>query len=114
MYAAGSPSWRMCLGRRRTNPGALKADTTAATRSLWSTTASSAPRRCVATSRLGAEPRPALVILGAVQKSIRRDPAIWRSLDEIPDGLARTVVVIGNFDGVHLGHQHVIREARDQ
>jgi riboflavin kinase/FMN adenylyltransferase len=49
-----------------------------------------------------------------VQNSIRRDPTIWRSLDEIPEGLARTVVVIGNFDGVHLGHQHVIREARHQ
>jgi riboflavin kinase/FMN adenylyltransferase len=35
-------------------------------------------------------------------------------LDEIPDGLGRTVVVIGNFDGVHLGHQHVIGEARDE
>jgi riboflavin kinase / FMN adenylyltransferase len=47
-----------------------------------------------------------------VQNSTRRDPTIWRSLDELPDDLARTVVVIGNFDGVHLGHQHVIREAR--
>jgi riboflavin kinase/FMN adenylyltransferase len=37
---------------------------------------------------------------------------IWRSLDDIPDDLGRTVVVVGNFDGVHLGHQHVIGEAR--
>jgi riboflavin kinase / FMN adenylyltransferase len=50
----------------------------------------------------------------AVQNSTRREPTIWRSLDEIPDGLGRTVVVIGNFDGVHLGHQHVIGEARDE
>jgi riboflavin kinase / FMN adenylyltransferase len=35
-------------------------------------------------------------------------------LDEIPAGLARTVVVIGNFDGVHLGHQRVIGEARKE
>jgi riboflavin kinase / FMN adenylyltransferase len=37
---------------------------------------------------------------------------IWRSLDDVPADLDRTAVVIGNFDGVHLGHQHVIREAR--
>jgi riboflavin kinase/FMN adenylyltransferase len=37
---------------------------------------------------------------------------IWRSLDDVPADLGRTVVVIGNFDGVHLGHQHVVREAR--
>ncbi|HET7072332.1 MAG TPA: bifunctional riboflavin kinase/FAD synthetase [Nocardioides sp.] len=37
---------------------------------------------------------------------------IWRSLDDVPTDLGRTVVVIGNFDGVHLGHQHVVREAR--
>ena len=30
---------------------------------------------------------------------------IWRSLDEVPADLARTAVVIGNFDGVHRGHQ---------
>ena len=37
---------------------------------------------------------------------------IWRSLDDVPPDLGRTAVVIGNFDGVHLGHQHVVREAR--
>ena len=37
---------------------------------------------------------------------------VWRSVDEVPADLGRTVVVIGNFDGVHLGHQHVIRQAR--
>ena len=34
---------------------------------------------------------------------------IWRSLDEVPADLGRTVVTVGNFDGVHLGHQHVRR-----
>jgi riboflavin kinase/FMN adenylyltransferase len=38
---------------------------------------------------------------------------IWRSLDDVPADLGRAVVVIGNFDGVHLGHQHVIRRARE-
>jgi len=39
-------------------------------------------------------------------------PRVWRALDEVPADLAPTVVTIGNFDGVHLGHQHVVRRAR--
>jgi riboflavin kinase/FMN adenylyltransferase len=38
---------------------------------------------------------------------------VWHSLDEVPADLGRTVVVVGNFDGVHLGHQHVIARARE-
>lgn len=38
---------------------------------------------------------------------------VWRSLEEVPADLARTVVVIGNFDGVHRGHQHVVGRARE-
>jgi riboflavin kinase/FMN adenylyltransferase len=38
---------------------------------------------------------------------------IWRSLDDVPSDLGRTVVIIGNFDGVHLGHRHVVRRARE-
>jgi riboflavin kinase/FMN adenylyltransferase len=38
---------------------------------------------------------------------------IWRSLDEVPVDLGRTVVTVGNFDGVHLGHQHVVGRARE-
>jgi riboflavin kinase/FMN adenylyltransferase len=37
---------------------------------------------------------------------------IWRSLGDVPPDVGPTSVVIGNFDGVHLGHQHVVREAR--
>jgi riboflavin kinase/FMN adenylyltransferase len=37
---------------------------------------------------------------------------VWRSLGEVPADLGRTVVTIGNFDGVHRGHQHVITHAR--
>ena len=38
---------------------------------------------------------------------------IWRSLDDVPADLGGTAVTVGNFDGVHLGHQHVIRRARE-
>jgi riboflavin kinase/FMN adenylyltransferase len=34
---------------------------------------------------------------------------IFRSLDQIPAGIGPTVASIGNFDGVHLGHQDVLR-----
>lgn len=36
---------------------------------------------------------------------------VWRDMAEVPADLGRTVVTIGNFDGVHLGHQHVVRRA---
>jgi len=35
---------------------------------------------------------------------------IFRSLEEIPNGFGPTIVSVGNFDGVHLGHKHVLRE----
>ncbi len=37
---------------------------------------------------------------------------VWRSVDEVRADLGRTVVTIGNFDGVHRGHRHVIARAR--
>src|SRR4051794_8851543 len=101
---AGSRSSRTCPEPGRTSRGGPRTATTMGIPSPWSTTARSGPRRCVGTTRPVADPTAALVRLPDVQ--------IWRSLDEIPGDLGRTAVVIGNFDGVHLGHQHVVREAR--
>jgi riboflavin kinase / FMN adenylyltransferase len=45
-----------------------------------------------------------------------RGAAVFRSLAEVPSGFGPTVAAIGNFDGVHLGHQEilagVVNEAR--
>lgn len=35
---------------------------------------------------------------------------IFRSLEEVPTDLGPTIVSVGNFDGVHCGHQQVLRE----
>jgi riboflavin kinase / FMN adenylyltransferase len=37
---------------------------------------------------------------------------IWRSLADVPAGFGPCVAVIGNFDGVHLGHRRVLARAR--
>ena len=38
--------------------------------------------------------------------------SVWYALDEVPADLGRTVVTVGNFDGVHKGHRVVIERAR--
>jgi riboflavin kinase/FMN adenylyltransferase len=35
----------------------------------------------------------------------------WRGLEATPTDLGRTVVTVGMYDGVHRGHQHLIRAA---
>jgi len=35
---------------------------------------------------------------------------VFRTLDEVPADFGNTVVSAGNFDGVHLAHQHVLKE----
>lgn len=35
---------------------------------------------------------------------------VFRAIAELPSGFGPTIVSVGNFDGVHLGHQHVLHQ----
>ena len=37
---------------------------------------------------------------------------IWNSLDEVPQNFGPSVVTLGNFDGLHRGHQEVLAQVR--
>lgn len=39
---------------------------------------------------------------------------IFRHADDVTPDYHHNVVMLGNFDGVHRGHQHIIREAKKQ
>lgn len=39
---------------------------------------------------------------------------VWRSLSQVPADLGSTAVTIGNFDGVHRGHRHVLERTIEQ
>src|SRR5260370_12191113 len=39
---------------------------------------------------------------------------IFRKLDDVPGGFGATVVSVGNFDGVHLAHQSVLKAVVDR
>ena len=39
---------------------------------------------------------------------------IYHGLHDVPADLGTTAVTIGNFDGVHLGHQHVLAQLTEQ
>jgi riboflavin kinase/FMN adenylyltransferase len=53
-----------------------------------------------------------------MNQASRTSPQIFRSLAEVPTGFGPSVAVIGNFDGVHCGHQQVLSavtaEAREK
>ncbi|MDX3458862.1 bifunctional riboflavin kinase/FAD synthetase [Streptomyces sp. ME02-8801-2C] len=38
----------------------------------------------------------------------------WRGLEDIPEAWGRSVVTIGSYDGVHRGHQLIVRHAVDR
>jgi riboflavin kinase/FMN adenylyltransferase len=39
---------------------------------------------------------------------------IFRSLEEVPANFGPSIVSVGNFDGVHVGHLHVLRQVTER
>ncbi|HVD63667.1 MAG TPA: adenylyltransferase/cytidyltransferase family protein, partial [Lapillicoccus sp.] len=39
---------------------------------------------------------------------------VWNGLTEVPSDLGRSVVTLGNFDGVHRGHRAVLGQLVEQ
>ena len=48
----------------------------------------------------------------AMNEMTAKPVQLFRQLDDLPDALRGAVLAIGNFDGVHFGHQAVIAKAR--
>jgi riboflavin kinase/FMN adenylyltransferase len=47
-----------------------------------------------------------------MSSSAAKPISLYRSLSDLPETARGAVLAIGNFDGVHLGHQQVIADAR--
>ncbi len=39
---------------------------------------------------------------------------IFRKLEDVPDSIGPTVLSVGNFDGVHRAHTHVLKQIADR
>jgi len=49
-----------------------------------------------------------------MSEEANRTIAVYRSLDELPPAAGRTVAAVGNFDGVHRGHQEILSSAAEE
>jgi riboflavin kinase / FMN adenylyltransferase len=61
------------------------------------------------TSNTPATCHPVVVLTVKEQYEVQ----VWRRLDQVDPGLDKSVVTVGNFDGVHLGHRHVLSRAHE-
>ena len=48
-----------------------------------------------------------------MSETLKKIP-VYRTLEEVPAGFGPCVAAIGNFDGVHLGHQEILRSVLNE